>query len=105
MSISDPILSAIVEGTSTGGLSIPTAKAVHHVAHLLLSARTLDDVTVFARPETDGKVRLTVRVVGKWGISFVMAGCGPDDLRLEKLAKSCPAKPGRSSRRRRPAKP
>ena len=105
MSILDPIPTALVEGSSTGGLPISTAKAVHHVAHLLLAARTLDDVNVFALPEADGKGRFAVRVVGKWAISFVMSGLGPDQLLLEKLAKSCHAEPSRFSRRRRPGKP
>ena len=51
-----------------------TAKAVHHHAHLLLAARTLDDVNVFAVPQEHGKGRFTVPVIGKWGISFVMSG-------------------------------
>jgi hypothetical protein len=42
--------------------------------------------------------------LGKWGVSFVLGNAGPDDIRLEKLAKSWPAKNNRSSRPRRPAK-
>lgn len=105
MTISDPKLSVIVEGTSTGGLTLATAGAVHHVAHLLLAARTLDDISVFANPEATEGDRLAVQAHGKWAISFVMSGTGPDDLRLERLAKSWLKKPHRSSRRRRQGKP
>ena len=100
----DPVLSAIADGLSTGGLSHPTAKAVHHIAHLLLAARTLDDVSVFAFPSLGGNGRYSVPVAGKWGVTFVMSNSGPDDLRLEKLSKSCPANLSRSSRLRRPEK-
>ncbi len=99
----DPVLSAIVEGVSTGGLPHSTAKAVHRLACLLLAAHSLDDVSVFADPQADAKERFLIPAIGKWAISFVMSTSGPDDLRLEKLSKSCPAKPSRSSPRRRPA--
>src|SRR4051812_47149725 len=101
--VTDPVLLSIVEGTSTGGLPPTTAKAVHYTAHLLLAACDLSDVSAFAEPHTsDG--RHIVPVLGKWGLSFVMGNAGPDDIRLEKLAKSWPAKSSRSSRPHRPAK-
>jgi hypothetical protein len=48
--------------------------------------------------------RYIVPVIGKWGLSFVLSGNGPDDLRLEKRPKSWPAKQNRSSRPRRRGK-
>ena len=102
--ITDPILLAIVEGTSTGNLPLVVAKAIHHTAHLLLAAHDLNDVSVFANPEPTSERRFIIPIVGKWGLNFGLSSTGPDDLRLEKLAKSCPKKPSRSSRRPRRAK-
>ena len=100
--ITDSTLLAVVEGHSTGGLPLPTARAVHRLAYLLLAARTLDDISVFADPTPDSRGRYTAVAVGKWGINFALSAFGPDDLRLEKLSKSCPASQSRSSPRRRP---
>lgn len=101
--ITDPNLLSIAEGTSAGGLPLTAAKAVHYLIRLLLAARSTDDISVFTEtyPSED---RLVAPAFTKWGISFVMTGAGPDDLRLEKLAKSWPAKTSRSSRSRRQAK-
>lgn len=102
--ISDPVLLAIVENRSYGGLPRATAKAVHHLAHLLLAATASEDVSTFTSPIAAKAGRLTAPAIAKWGISFVMASFGPDDLRLEKLATSWSAKSTRPSRRRRQAK-
>lgn len=101
--VTDPVLLAIVEGTSTGGLPLATAKAVHYTTHLLLAACDLNDVSAFVEAQISGE-RYVIPVLGKWGVSFVLGNAGPDDIRLEKLAKSWPAKNNRSSRPRRPAK-
>ena len=95
--INDPNLRAIVEGTSTGGLPLKTAKAVHYFTNLLLAARNQDDISVFAEPIVAAE-RHVVPAFGKWGISFVLTGAGPDDLQLTKLEKAWPAKKRRSSR-------
>lgn len=102
--ISDPTLLAIVENRSYGGLSRAAAEAIHRLAHLLLAARNVDDVSVFTAPTPLKEGQLIAPAYGKWGIAFVMANFGPDALRLEKLAAPCPAKPKRPSRRRRPGK-
>lgn len=102
--ISDPVLLAIVENRSYGGLPRATAKAVHHLAHLLLAATGSEDVSAFTLPIAGKGGRLTAPAISKWGISFVIASFGPDDLHLEKLATSWPAQPKRPSRRRRRAK-
>lgn len=101
--ITDPSLLAIFEGTSTGGLPLTTAKAVHYFTNLLLAARNQDDISVFAEPIASAG-RHVVPVFGKWGISFVLTGAGPDDLQLTKLEKTWPAKKRRSSRPRRQGK-
>ena len=103
--ISDPTLLAIFENRSYGGLPRATAQAVHHLAHLLIASRGADDVSVFTEPVPLKGARLVARAYGKWGITFAMTNFGPDDLRLEKLAPSCLAKPKRPSRRRRQVKP
>lgn len=104
MPIQDQRLRAIIEQSSTGGLPLSTAKAVHHYAYLLLAAHTLDDVTVFSMPNSMEDGRYIIAVSGKWGISFIMSNNGPDDMRLEKLPKSCLVKQKHPSSRRRPAK-
>lgn len=101
--VTDPNLLTIVEGASTGGIPPATARAVHHTAHLLLAASDLNDVSVFAEPMVLGG-RHIIPILGKWGLSFVMGNVGPDDIRLEKLSKSWPAKTRHLSHPRRPAK-
>lgn len=102
--ITDPTLLAIVENTSTGGLAMATAKAVFRVAHLLLAACDLNDVSALFETHVV-KDRYVVQVTNKWGLSFVVGNFGPDDIQLEKLGKSWPAKTSHSSRRRRRVKP
>src|SRR5579871_3500979 len=97
--IADPTLAAIAGGTSTGGLPKKTAHAIFRTVRLLLAARSLNDVSVFAVAHNDTQGRFVVPVMGKWSISFVMTdNDGPDDLRLEKTGKSWPDNPKPSSR-------
>ena len=95
--IADPILLAIVDGLSTGGLSLAIAREVHRVAHLLLAAQDLNDVSVFTTPMQVNDNHFSVPVVGKWSINFAITDAGPGELFLEKLSKSWSEKSNRFS--------
>jgi Ni/Fe-hydrogenase subunit HybB-like protein len=101
----DPILAAIADGFSTGGLPMATANAIFNITRLLRAARSLEDVSVFAAIGSLSNGRFVVPAVGKWSISFrIVSGFGPSDLRLEKLGKSWPEKRSHSSRSKRQVK-
>ena len=63
--ILDPTLLDIIEGLSTGGLPLPTARAIHRVGSLLLCATTLDDASIFGEIRSLADDRYAIPVVGK----------------------------------------
>ncbi|HWA90501.1 MAG TPA: hypothetical protein VG889_10725 [Rhizomicrobium sp.] len=86
---SDPLLAAVADGLSLGGLVISTAKAIYDFVGLLRAARSLQDVTLFAEVRVLENGRYAIQVTRNRIITFKFEpGIGPSALRLEKQGKS-----------------
>lgn len=103
--IEDPILAAIMDGRSYGGLPRATAYAIFKIVNLLRCARSMDDVSIFRACVHQAENRFLVPADGKWAVSFqFLEGHGPTGVKLEKLGKQWPKKTKSRSRPKRRAK-
>lgn len=103
--IEDPILAAIMDGHSCGGLPRATAYAIFKLVNLLSCARSMDDVSVFTACVPQAEDRFLVPAESKWAVSFqFLEGHGPTGFKLEKLGKQWPKKSKSRSRPKRRAR-